>query len=108
MTRLSTIICGGLLPICSSCGSAPAPEPPRPPDEIRTANEAGFRAMSLERAAFDLRCEPGTLRIHALNALPGIGAQMGVECGERRMVYVFKQVGVLDASWVAETASFQP
>lgn len=108
MTRPILSLFGALSFLASAgCAAAPPPEV-HTPEQTRKTNEEGFKASSLERAAFDLRCDKAAVRAHALNALPGVGAQMGVECGGRRMVYVFKQIGTFRASWVAETASLQP
>lgn len=79
----------------------------RTPEQIRAQNENAYRESGLERAAFDLRGAKEALRVTALNAYSGPGAQIGVECRERRAVYVFKQVGALNAAWVAETTSVE-
>ena len=85
--------------------ATPKADPVLTPEQHAADIEAGFRQRALERAAFDLRCPAADLKIHVLNSEPGLGAQVGVECGDRRMVYVFKQVGQVDAAWVAESAS---
>ncbi len=93
-----------LLLLTAGCATV-EPRPELTDAEIRAQLEAGFRKSSLDRAAFDLRCAADALQIRVLNAVNGLGAQVGVECGERRMVYVYQQVGQVAAAWVAESGS---
>ena len=89
-----------LLFVLGACATT-APQPALTPEQHAQNIEAGFREKALERAAFDLRCAAGDLKVRVLNQEPGAGAQVGVECEDRRMVYVFKQVGPVQGAWVA-------
>lgn len=92
--------------LCAGCvTSGPKPDAEVTPEASRARIEQGFRSQALERAAFDLRCSAEDLKIRVLNSETGLGAQVGAECAERRMVYVYKQVGQASAAWVAESAS---
>ncbi len=99
-----TLFAATLLAIGVGCATV-QPEVKEDPEQIRQRNVAGFRSAALERAAFELRCDREAIRVVALNADPGPGAQVGVECGSQRRVYVFMQVGAGSAAWVAETSS---